>query len=295
MVKKMKVSVIISICDNRKCLMDRSLYTWSKQIMIDKKDYELIIVDDADRQDIKDLCLKYHKEFGINFQYIRVDNFKCSVPITTFLPILTNNVGIRKSRGEVIVITGPETLQGSENLLVASTMSTRKECAYGLCYKSNSKFVSELDKNWGKYKDYNIQGLLKISGAAVGCLTRPPHPPAYWYIMAVAKKYVEKIGGVDEAFATGYCAEDDDFANRMRMSGVTPVFEHKIIGIHQDHSVQDANDKVHSVRNEPEGRKLRNKNINLMRENLRKGKMVANQDHVWGDEKVIIHHEVWEV
>jgi len=290
--KMMKVSVVISVCDNRTNFFERSLHTWSNQTL-PKNEFELIIVDDASRDDIKDLCFKFHEETGMQFQYIKIDSSKCDVPITTFLPILTNNVGIRKSKGDVIVITGPETLQGKGNLLIASSMIDRRECAYGLCYKSNTEFVGELDKNWDKYKDLHMSGLLRMKGAAVSCLTRPPHPPAYWYIMAVAKKHIERIGGVDEAFGTGYCAEDDDFANRMRMSGIIPVFEHKIIGIHQDHSAQDAKDKVHSVRNEERGRRLRQKNIALMRKNLREGKMIANQDHVWGDEKVITFSEMW--
>jgi glycosyltransferase involved in cell wall biosynthesis len=289
----MKVSVVVSICDNRKAMMARSLYTWACQTL-SKKEFELVVVDDAQRDEIKDLCHHFHKNYGLQFQYIRIDSSKCDVPITTFLPILTNNVGIRKSKGDVIVITGPETLQGLDNLKVAFSMINRQQCAYGLCYKSNSIFVSELDKNWDELKDRHISGLIRMDGAAVSCLTRPPHPPAYWYIMAVAKRYVEKIGGVDETFATGYCAEDDDFANRMRMSGVTPVFEHRIIGIHQDHSAQDAKDKTHSTRATLEGQKLRQRNINLMKKNLRQGKIVANTNHRWGDQKVITEHNMWE-
>jgi len=288
----MKVSVIISICDNRKDLMVRSLYTWAHQ-SLSKKEFELVIVDDAQRDEIKDLCLDFHKKCGLQFQYIRVDNSKCDVPITTFLPILTNNVGIRKAEGNVIVITGPETLQERSNLTVASSMINRPQCAYGTCYKSNSAFVEELEKNWDTLKDRTIMDLLKMNGAAVSCLTRPPHPPAYWYIMAVAKKYVENIGGVDETFATGYCAEDDDFANRMRMSGAQPVFEYNMVGIHQDHSIQDKDLKSHSMRNKEQGRILRQKNIALMRENLKERKVVVNTDHIWGDEKVIVAHEIW--
>ena len=288
----MKVSVVISICDNRTTFFERSLDTWVRQTL-PKKDFELVVVDDAQRDDIKELCLKYHKECGIQFQFIRIDNSKCDVPITTFLPILTNNVGIRKANGDVIVITGPETLQHKYNLETAATMINRKQCAYGTCYKSNSDFVVELDKNWVALRDKDIRCLLQIDGAAMTCYTRPPHPPAYWYIMAVAKKYIENIGGVDERFATGYCAEDDDFANRMKMSGVDPVFEYKMIGIHQDHSVQDKTLKSHTERNQEQGKILRKKNIALMQKNLKEGKMIANTDHIWGDEKVITLHEIW--
>ena len=117
--------------------------------------------------------------------------------------------------------------------------------------------------------------------------------------MVVAKKHVETIHGVDERFAAGFCAEDDDFANRMNMSGVQPVFEHGMVGIHQDHAAEDAIDRTHSIRNTPEGIRLRQKNIALMKENLRNRKFVANPpidsdpDYVWGDPRVVVEHEFY--
>lgn len=285
----MKVSVIISICDNRKEMFRRSLDTWSKQTM-SADEFELIIVDDRDRKDILDLC----KEYGnLNFQYVKIDNSKCDIPIKTFTPVLSNNIGFRVARGEVVCITGPETLQSEKNIDISYSFKDRSECGYGLVYKSNIEFVKDLEKRWELLKSKPFSDLLRIRGSAVDCLSRPPHPPAYWYYMVVAKKYVERIGGVDERFGQGFCAEDDDFANRMKMSRVEPVFEHKILGIHQDHSEIDKKSQKHSLRRTPDGLKLRANNIALMRQNQLEGKMVANSDHIWGDPKVIVSHEVF--
>jgi hypothetical protein len=215
------------------------------------------------------------------------------VPITTFTPVLSNNVGFRIARGEVVCVTGPETLQAERNVEMSYTFKDRTECGYGLVYKSNTNFVNQIADNWDRLKTEPVSDLLRIRGAVVGCLTRPPHPPAYWYFMTVAKKYVEQIGGVDERFGQGFCAEDDDFANRMRMAGAEPVFEHKILGIHQDHSEVDKQSRKHSLRRTPDGAKLRQKNIGLMRQTQLEGKMIANVNHTWGDPKVIILHEVF--
>jgi hypothetical protein len=135
--------------------------------------------------------------------------------------------------------------------------------------------------------------LLQIPGAKASCLTMPPHPPAYWYFMCVAKKYVDMIGGVDERFLGGICAEDDDFANRMRMAGVTPVFEHHIVGIHQDHSREDNGDGVHIDRNEKAMLHLRIHNTTLMKDNLVKGDPVTNVGHDWGSSTLITLHEFY--
>jgi len=287
----MKVSVVISVCDNREEMFRRSLDTWLKQT-ISLEEFELILVDDGARDEMYDLCKSYAQK-GLQFQYIRIDNLKCDVPITTFTPVLSNNVGFRFARGEVVCVTGPETLQAEKNIEMSYTFKDRTECGYGLVYKSNTNFVHELDAKWNNFRDRAFSELLRIKGSAVNCLTRPPHPPAYWYYMAAAKKYVEKIGGVDERFGQGFCAEDDDFANRMRMAGAEPVFEHKILGIHQDHSEIDKKSQKHSLRRTPEGVKLREKNVALMRQTQLEGRMVANADHTWGDPKVIIFHEVF--
>ncbi len=295
----MKVSVIISMCDNRYEHFKRSLDSWCNQTM-PKKDYELIIVDDANRKDIKDLCKEYSKK-GLCFQYVRIDNAKSYFPIKTFIPVLSNNVGFRLANGEVVVITGPETLQSERNLDIAYKYKDLKKCAYGLVYRSNIDFVSRIKTNWNEPIIFNE--LLKIPGAKADCRTVRPHPPAYYYFMAVSKKYVEEIHGLDEKFAQGVCAEDDDFSNRMAMNNVEPVFEHKIIGIHQDHSIEDANSPAHAFRKTPDGIKARQNNIALMKSNITNAVKVANvldphgpnydPEYCWGDPRVIVEKEVF--
>ena len=104
---------------------------------------------------------------------------------------------------------------------------------------------------------------------------------------------MENIHGVDEKFAQGICGEDDDFANRMRISGIKPVFDSRMVGIHQNHAREDQKDKKHSNRHKEEGQRLRERNINLMRKNLQASIAVVNNSHRWGDEKVITMHEIF--
>lgn len=286
----MKISVIISACDKRCHLFDRSLDTWASQTM-SKNDFELIVVDDAIREDLYSLCKEKSKELGINIQFIRIDKYSSIIPVKSFIPVLTNNVGFKNALGDVVVITGPETLQASTNLEVSWSLNSRKECAYGLVYKANEYATDYIEKGWSKLKKLPLEHLLQIPGAKARCVTMPPHKPAYWYFMAVAKKYVYQIGGIDERFLGGLCGEDDDFANRMFFSNVTPVYEHRILGIHQDHTREDFGDNIHIDRRDGIGYCLWVHNFTLMQDNLEKKIFKANENYDWGSDSLITLHE----
>lgn len=286
----MKVSVIISACPNREILFERSLYTYTKQ-NFDKNNFEILLVDDGDNINLFNLCKEYNKNYKLKFQYIKVDKSKSFYPIESFTPALTNNVGIRLSLGDVIIITGPETLQAENNIKVAYSMILKNECAYGLVFRAAKKFNKYLENsNW---KNEKFSDILKYPGAKADCRTIPPHPPAYWYCMAVAKKHILNINGVDERFLGGICGEDDDFSNRMKLSGINPIFNNKIIGIHQNHDNYDSQISCHNIRNTEKWNKLRNYNIKLMNENLKNNNYIVNNNHIWGNPNVITYHEVF--
>jgi hypothetical protein len=80
----------------------------------------------------------------------------------------------------------------------------------------------------------------------------------------------------------------------MRMSGIEPVFEHRIIGIHQDHSMEDHNDGIHVDRNQGPGYFLRMHNLALMRDNLAKGDPLANREYDWGSDSLVVLDEVYK-
>lgn len=279
----MKVSIVVSACDNREKLFERSLRSLARQTM-PKSEFEVVMVDDADRKGLLDLCMA-GAEQGIRIQYIRIDPSKSHVPAAAFTPALTNNVGFRHAKGNVVVITGPETIHGRMNVEIASQVPENR-CEYGLVFRAGRKFAEWLDEH-PERADLSVEKLLGAPGAQEDCRTRLPHPPAYWYWMAVQKKNVEAIGGCDEEFMMGICGDDDDFANRMRMSGVIPVFNHKMIGIHQDHSDTDKNDN-HSVRFTSKWSVLRKINLALLRKRLQSGDPVANRDHVWGSADTVV-------
>jgi len=288
----MKVSVIISACDKREHLFERALDSWDRQTL-PKDQWEILVVDDAKREALRELCRTSASKHGISLRFLRIDKTKSTIPVKTFIPVLTNNVGFRQSKGEVVIVTGPETIQAADNLKIAAEMVERKECAYGRVYRASPIATDYIGRGWDKLKDRDIQQLLQIPGAKEQCVTMPPHPPAYWYFMAVAKKHVMTIGGVDERFLGGLCGEDDDFANRMKFLGVTPVFEPRILGIHQDHSREDHGDGVHIPRNEGAGYHFWVHNMKILKANLASQDPVTNQNYEWGSPSLITLDETY--
>lgn len=281
----MEISVIISMCDNREEFFKRSLMLYSKQT-ISKDMFEIVVVDDKKRDNIKNLCKYFAKKEGLKFQYIDIDPDKSFIKAKSFTPALTNNVGFRNARGEVVIIVGPETLVYEKNLEMALRVKNHKVCLYGLVFLSNVKFVKDIE-NILDFENISFSELLKLPGAKDNCHTCPPHPPAYWYWMVANKKDVFNIFGVDERFLQGITGEDDDFSNRMKLSGVKPLFDHSMIGIHQNHSeINKIGD--HSIRFTPKWKELRNTNLKLLKENIDNKTFVVNKDHIWGDPNVIV-------
>lgn len=288
----LKVSVVISACDNREHLFARSFDTWARQTM-PHRDFEIVVVDDKARDSVLRLCRQRAWTDKLNVRYIRIDTKKNKKIRweTTFIPVLTNNVGFRKARGEVIVVTGPETLQAPRNLEIAWSMRDRKECGYGLVWRADSVGTDALARDWEKLKDKPLSELLDIPGVRGECPTRPPHKPEYWYLMAVAKKHIAEIGGIDERFSQGLCGEDTDFANRMGMIGVEPVFEHAMVGIHQNHAREDLDDGIHIDRRHGKGYNLWVHNWRLMKENREKKDPNPNRNRDWGTWDMITMEE----
>jgi glycosyltransferase involved in cell wall biosynthesis len=284
-----KNSVIISM-KNRATFLDRTLLTYAKQTM-SREEFELIIVDDDSSEDILSVCKRHSKNHGLRFQYIRVDTSKGAISQKGFTPALTNNIGFKKARGSVFIITGPETLQKEHNMERTWNICHAPKCVYGIVYKSNEQFVDSIKKNpkWHEYKHFkNLMNNYKND------LARPSTGGFWWYYAAARKEYIMTARGVDERFMQGISGEDDDFAARMRFLGLQLLHDFDIIGIHQNHSREDRTSKIHKLRfDRSRWRNLRAHNLALLRECRRVGDPIVNKEINWGAEEAIVDMEIF--
>ncbi len=273
-----KLSVVISI-KNRSNLFKHTLRSYDKQTM-NKKDFELIVVDDGSTEDLRTLLKEYN--YGMKIKYIRIDSTKSEIPVWGLTPALTNNVGFKNSAGDVILICGPETLQKECNFDIAYEAAQKDISAFGLIWHSNIQFVNMLMKNPNMDR-LSFDDMLKIPSSRVMNITQNTF---YWFLLAVKKKHIFDIGGVDEEYLRGVCGEDDDFAARLRTSGIENVHEFRMIGIHLDHSQEDNYDPKRQRRTKlwEEGRMINTERWN----NWHKHKtIIANTGKVWGNGDVI--------
>jgi len=284
-----KVSVIISM-KNRADFLNRTLFTYAKQTM-SKKEFEIIIVDDGSTDDILGLCKKHAKISGLQFQHIRVDSSKGAIKQKGWTPALTNNIGFKKARGSVLVITGPETLQKETNMEQTWKACHGPTCVYGVVYKSNERFVDAIKKNlkWIEYEYFKT-----LMNDHKADLERPSTGGFWWYYAATRKEYIMTARGVDERFMLGISGEDDDFAARMRFLGLRLMHDHDILGIHQNHSREDRVDATHKFRfNRSKWRNLRAYNLGLLMDCRKSGDPIVNKGINWGAEEAIVDMEVF--
>lgn len=284
-----KNSVIISLKDRAEFL-DRTLLTYAKQTMR-KEEFEIVVVDDNSSDDILGLCKRHAKASGLQFQYIRADSNRGTIPQRGWTPALTNNIGFRKARGSVFIITGPETLQRETNMERTWSVCHDPVCVYGVVYKSDTFFVDAIRKNsrWIEYEHFT-----HLMRKHSSYLERPSTGGFWWYYAATRKEYIMTVQGVDERFMLGITAEDDDFAERMRFLGLKLTHDFEIIGIHQNHSREDRVDAAHGWRfNETKWRNMRAHNMKLLYDRKKSGDPIVNKGIDWGTDIAILDMEVF--
>lgn len=292
----MKVSVVLSI-HNRLELTRRGLWSLCQQTL-SKDLYELIFIDDMSSVDLRPLLLEYKGQ--LNIRHVKIDHtkhwsFRELNPdwdsgkgnFVNFFhtPALSNNIGFRLAKGEVLVITQPEIIHKPTNLQrLYDRCIDGGHQIFGLHWQSNLQFVRWLDQVGESWKQFYWDALLEIGGAKDSW---PGHNTWYWYIMGVRKDWVFTVNGVDEIYMLGCCGEDDDFRNRIDWAGCSPQDDLEVVGIHQNHS--DEGD--HRLRDDRWWAGAEKNRIRY-RDSLPKRKVLVNEGKQWGDLSCVVGDEV---
>lgn len=194
----MKVSIVMS-CFNRAHLLRHSL----RSIAIQRFPFlEIVVVNDGLQTDgTEDVC----KEFaGLDIKYV-FSGQRNQAGLVSRNPCIPNNIAVRQSTGDFIILTCPE-IYHVNNVIERLTTPLF----------SRSKLVTTSDGVYFDTKNDIVQDLPTIHIERAEYF---PDRSCYPFCMGMQKSIFMDLGGYDEDFADVYGAEDDDFIWRLKRFG----------------------------------------------------------------------------
>jgi len=199
------VSVVITTY-NRAPLLKNTLESIFTQ---DFQDYEVIVVDDGADYETRDMCaLVQLDDYPLRYFKRQRD------PSNHYSnPAIPNNIGVRKARGEIII------LQNAECRHVGEVMA---------------QFVS-------KSQRYNavfaaVEALTPTRGHEQWYVHSVFNPRPFFFCGAIWRDTFVDLGGFDENFR-GYGYDDNQLADRLKAGGIEFVFDDTIKVQHQWHPI----------------------------------------------------------
>lgn len=224
---------IVAAYYNRKRLLVNTLESIIKSKY---KDFEVIVVDDASDEMNRVEDLKYPF-----LRIVRVEP-KDKWYHNACMPI---NMGIRASRGDIVMIQNPECLHVHDVLTYVNNSICLDNYISVSCYSIDEQMTISIDKTVKNFKDLPKQAVTKNY---VGWYNHSLYRPVYYnFCCAITRKNLSILGGFDERYANGTGYEDDDFIDRIKRLGLKMVIPDEVSVIHQWHpKVYDISNPVHA-------------------------------------------------
>jgi glycosyltransferase involved in cell wall biosynthesis len=181
------VSIVITTF-NRPALLDATLTSINKQGF---RNLEIVVVDDGTDEDTQDVCKRHCAT------YIKLNRPQSTTYSNPALPI---NVGVRYAKGNIILLQNAECVHADTHTIEKLTKAVTD---------NNVAFA-------------HVTGL-KADGRPdwVYCGKESPRP--FFFCGAIKRAWFDKLRGMDEDFVKP-SFDDNDFADRLRASGVTFLF-----------------------------------------------------------------------
>lgn len=225
------ISIVMAYQD-RQDQLTRTLLSYTKS---EYKDFNVIIVDDCSREDIKLPHLPYHVEIK------KIENKDWHNSGVVY------NIGFNiamKYKPDIVMVTNPECYHVGDVIKFASTVTDSDYFSFG-CFKIN------------KGTEGDIHTLIAENNYIIkynedGTWTQPCawgnhsiiDPVGFHYASALTTNNLIKINGFDERFAYGVSFEDDYFIRQIRMLGLNVrIIDYPFV-VHQYHDSWQTIDKV---------------------------------------------------
>lgn len=262
----MKVSLILPSFKRPK-LLDLGLFSLAQQKI--NHDLEVFVLNDGIGDDTENICNKYKDK--LNIKYIFTGQRNLNGEIIFRCPSYAYNIGIKQSKGEIIILSCPEIyhLNNSINYLIKPLINNKrilstlnpKNLFFDNTEEVTNYIIEKLTTNLPK----NMIPLLESNTKRCRYATKLP------FFMGMYKKELVDIGGYDEDF-TGFACDDDDLVGRLKLKGLK-YYEGDAKIIHLYH------DKQYNRKNLSKDERYLH-NWKLLKE--RKGIIIRNKDREWG-------------
>jgi len=207
---------------------------------------EIVIVDDFsnDANRIEDLCAQY----DLKFQLVRIENK------TGINPCYPYNVGVRKSTGDIVVLSSPETLHTTNMFEISDNFRNLNDRTYlqfsVFCLtdeiskdviSSDAWFYNKLDFiNRQKllfYENLGERGYSFNNSYGSWYTHSRVHPSCLNFFSALTRDNYYKLGGFDERFRSGTGYDDVEFRDRVLKLVDHTVWVDDAVAIHMDHEM----------------------------------------------------------
>lgn len=205
---------------NRTDLFAATLDSLCQQIDRTGIPFEILVIDDGSTDQLQ-LMLGRPTLSTLPIRYVRIDVKRLDLPVFQMPsgannPSAAINVGLRKAKGDWIILTSPEVRWvRPTNLVHFKERTDRARSAPRL----TDVFVADV---------WDDQYHMYISG---GANVRPLH-----FLCAYSRHLlVDVLGGFEEAYMGGWAFEDLDVLKRLYRAGAEFHGVRDILGLHQQH------------------------------------------------------------
>ena len=165
------------------------------------------------------------------------------VNVTGTNPSQAQNEGVKKAKGDIIVLTSPEVVNAPTNVAEMKKLPDNTFWIGWVTEQEASTITSMAKESLKSHKE--------MRGFGAKCTDKTWADWKY-FIGVIHKDDYLKAGGMDEEFMKGIAYEDRDFALRVKLAGIKAEFNPDIVGIHLSHSraYQNTGDKERAINRE---------------------------------------------
>lgn len=230
---------------NRKELLKLTLDSF-QHFYSGNPDLEVVVVDDASGaiNRVENLC----SEYNLKLQLVRIENK------TGINPCYPYNVGVRKSSGDMIILSSPETFHTTNMFEVSNKFLDLNDVTYlqfsvfcltdktfqkvlgsNISFREKLNFICQQKSLF--YENLGERGYAFNNSYGSWYTHSKIRPSCLNFFSALTRDSYYRLGGFDERFRFGSGYDDAEFRDRVLKLVDYTIWIDNALAIHMDHEV----------------------------------------------------------